>query len=217
MTNKYLFSFLLAIIGISMFGQGNTAPTMEPFCAGGSTLTFTSATGGVPAAPGSAQNYGCLSTQPNPSWFYLQIGQGGNLEFDLSQVSTNGTPIDVDFITWGPFPGPPPIYGPTNLNSNTEVDCSYSGSAQEDISIPNAPPGAYYVVLITNFNGAAGQISLTQTNINQPGAGTTDCDIVCPLDIENDFVLCPGETSIITATIEGGTYVWKQDDVVLEN
>lgn len=87
--NKYLILVLLAFINFNAFGQGSTAEEMEPFCAGGSTLTFDSAVGGS-ADPGSAANYGCLGSQPNPSWFYMQVGESGNLDFELSQVSNTG-------------------------------------------------------------------------------------------------------------------------------
>ena len=109
MNNKYLFLIFFTFLGITMFGQGETADEMDPFCAGGESLTFPSASGSGDADPGSADGYGCLGSEPNPAWFYLQIDQGGNLVFDLSQVNTAGNPIDVDFIVWGPFPGPPPI------------------------------------------------------------------------------------------------------------
>ncbi|NDI99892.1 hypothetical protein GWA97_12450, partial [Flavobacterium sp. LaA7.5] len=209
---KYLVLILLIFSSIATFAQSSTAEEMAPFCAGGSTLTFDNTTNSPPADPDSAaDSYGCLGSEPNPAWFFMQIGESGDLEFTLTQTTNTGNGIDVDFILWGPFGGPPPIFGPTNLNDDTEVDCSYSASATETVSIPDAITGQYYVILITNFSNQPGQINLTQTNIGENGAGTTNCDIVCPLSLGDDFTLCPGNTSTIVATIEDATsYEWFQ-------
>ncbi|KAF2506472.1 hypothetical protein E0W72_12620, partial [Flavobacterium arcticum] len=214
---KYLVLILLVFSTVATFAQSNTAPEMDPFCAGGSTLTFDNTTNSPPADPDSAaDSYGCLGSEPNPAWFYMQIGESGDLEFTLSQTSNTGNGIDVDFILWGPFGGPPPIYGPSNLNDGTTVDCSYSGSATESVSIPDAITGQYYVILITNFSNQPGQINLTQTNTGDAGAGSTNCDIVCPLSLGDGFELCPGNTAAITATIEDATsYEWFQDGAPL--
>ncbi|SFQ64789.1 hypothetical protein, partial [Flavobacterium akiainvivens] len=196
---KYYLLCVLGLITSAMFGQGNTAPTMQPLCAD-INITFPNTTNSPPADPNSAaDSYGCLGSEPNPAWFYFQIGTSGNLTFEMEQYNNAGTPIDVDFIAWGPFVGPPPIYGPANLNSNTEVGCSYSGSAFESLTINNAVAGQYYVILMTNFSNQAGQISFEQSNIGQPGAGSTSCAILCPLTVGEDFTLCPNTTANITA------------------
>ncbi|MGV3460847.1 MAG: hypothetical protein ACO1N9_10385, partial [Flavobacterium sp.] len=194
---------------------------MTGFCAGGSTLTFSNTTNSPAAGPAEAASYGCLATRPNPAWFYMQVGDSGNLSFTMSQTSNaTGNGIDVDFIAWGPFPGPPPIFGPLNLNPGTQVGCSYSTAATESFSIPNAQAGMYYVVLITNFSNQPGQISLTQTNAGQNGAGTTNCDIVCPLTLGSDAVLCPGDSLTLTSTIASepnkpATFQWKNGPNVI--
>ncbi|OYQ44274.1 hypothetical protein CHU92_02650, partial [Flavobacterium cyanobacteriorum] len=213
MRNKYLFLVLAVFTGLNIFAQGNTAAGMQAFCAGGSALTFNNTTNSPAASLTEAQSYGCLATRPNPAWFYLRIDQAGNLNFTISQVNNAGGGIDVDFIAWGPFPGPPPIFGPANLNPGTQIGCSYSTAAVENFTIPNAQPGQYYVVLITNFSNQAGQISLTQTNAGQPGAGSTNCNIVCPLTLGDNFTLCPGDTAILEASIASelnriATYSW---------
>ncbi|NBW28632.1 MAG: hypothetical protein EBR38_08705, partial [Flavobacteriaceae bacterium] len=145
-----------------------------PFCAGTSSqgLSFPNSTN-LP----NNNSYSCLGTQPNASWYYLQISQSGNLTFTISQTSTAGNPIDVDFIAWGPFVTP--TCGQSNLNSTTQVGCSYSTSATETFTINNAIVGQYYMVLMTNFRNLPGTITLAQT----AGTGATSCDIVCPLSI----------------------------------
>ena len=127
------------------------------FCTGASStgINFPNTTN-VP----SVGSYSCLFTQPNASWYYLQISQSGNLTFTIRQFNTAGNPIDVDFIAWGPFVTP--TCGASNLNATTQVGCSYSAAATETFTIPNAIVGQYYMVMMTNFANAAGTITLAQ-------------------------------------------------------
>jgi hypothetical protein len=67
------------------------------FC-GETGLVYTNSVG-VP----SYGSIGCLSTSPNPSWYFMQVSQSGNLNFQIAQVDNTGTGIDVDYIVWGPF------------------------------------------------------------------------------------------------------------------
>jgi len=181
----------------------------QPFC-GNTGLTYTNSTG-QPSYGG----IGCLATTPNPAWFYMQVNQSGNLNFQIAQTNTAGVGIDVDFITWGPFT--PAQYatmcnnlydfpdGNTSFPTNV-VACSYSIAAIENFVIPNAVSGNYYIVLITNFNGAAGTVTFTQTG----GTGNTNCQLVCSVSLGNDVTLCSNATShTITATTQGATgYAW---------
>jgi hypothetical protein len=155
----------------------------EPFCAPdeGEPLVFENVSSGITADP--SIDYDCLFTQPNPVWFYLQIQDGGDLDFEIVQNTSfddqgnpNGTGLDVDFIAWGPFDAPEDAC--TDLNQNTQVDCSYSADDVENFSIPNAQEDEIYVVLITNFAGDSGFISLGQTNTDNPNSGSTNCQIV---------------------------------------
>ncbi|MFN3755301.1 hypothetical protein, partial [Flavobacterium sp.] len=202
MKKFYIYLFLISLFSAhSVFSQGSTCPGAQPFCAGGSALTFPNTTG-VP----STGSVSCLGTTPNPAWFYLQISIAGTLNFTISQTSNGGGGIDVDFIAWGPF-GAPTCAG-TDLTAANQVGCSYSTAATENFTIPNAQVGQVYMVLLTNFANQAGQISLTQTNAGAAGAGATDCNIVCPLSLE-DQVICVGGQAILTATIDNATsYAW---------
>jgi hypothetical protein len=203
MKRNYFFIALFCLISFTIFSQGSTCPGAQPFCAGGSGLTFTNTTGVL--SPGSNS---CLGSTPNPAWFFLQIGIGGNLNFTISQTSNTGNPIDVDFIAWGPFAAA--TCAAADLSPANEVGCSYSTAAVENFTIAGAVPGQIYMVLITNFNGQAGQISLTQTNAGQAGAGSTDCNIVCPLAVNGGGVICAGSQATLTATIAGATtYQWS--------
>ncbi len=125
---------------------------------------------------------GCLGSTPNPTWFYLPISGAGNLNFQINQGNNapNYNNQDVDFICWGPFSAPQctGLYDFPDGNTaipNNVVACSYSPAPVENFTIPNALPGQYYILLVTNFSNQAGQIRIAQTNIGQTGSGAIDC------------------------------------------
>ena len=188
MIKKLLFLlFLSANISLS---QGTDVLNAEQFCSGTSKLVFNNTTG----SPDNTQ-VGCLGSIPNASYFYMEIDNPGNLIFTITQQDIGGTPIDVDFIAWGPFTDlndadntiafqdcaicpnntvNPNFYPYNDTNPNPDspiVDCSYDIAAAEQMSILNAMQGEIYVVLITNYNGAQGTIDFQQTG----GTGTTTC------------------------------------------
>ncbi|HNP33331.1 MAG TPA: hypothetical protein PKN96_08565, partial [Flavobacterium sp.] len=204
---KKIYFYLLFVVLFSInkaFSQGANCAGATAFCAGGSALTFQNSTN---TSAQSGIDYECLGSQPNPAWFYMQISIAGNLDFHISQTDNGGTPRDVDFIAWGPFSAS--SCGSANLNPSTSVDCSFSPDPDEYFTITNAQVGQIYMVLLTNYSNQPGHITLTQTNGGAPGAGATDCNIVCPLDVPNQ-VICPGGQAILTATISGATsYQWS--------
>ena len=167
--NKLYYTIVLLIIFSinNAFSQGPNCAGTRPFCASGPSLTFQNSTG---TTAETGINYECLGSQPNPAWFFMQIGVAGNINFQVSQATNGGTPIDVDYILWGPFPGPIdpnlpfPYCGPAFLNPPSSVSCSFSAAAIENFTILNAQVGQIYVVLLTNFSGQAGNITVTQTN-----------------------------------------------------
>ncbi|KOS06936.1 hypothetical protein AM493_13520 [Flavobacterium akiainvivens] len=189
----------------------------NPLCT--STTSVPSSTG----APGYGQ-IGCLFSTPNPIWYYFTVEHEGGapapMNFTLTQVSTAGNPIDVDFAAFGPFESALDACSQINLtpsaNNPLIVACSYSASATENFVIPNVEDGQVYALLITNFNGSAGNISLTQTNATTPGAPTTSCDPI--VELGNNQVHCGSESTELTANVDNpgeGTvyeYVWTLDD-----
>ncbi|MEN8885996.1 MAG: PKD domain-containing protein, partial [Winogradskyella sp.] len=183
-----------------------------PICSGISNVPS-------PTGSGSAEagiDYGCLGSEPNPRWYFLQTGDTtGSLSFTLTQTSgpnQTGTGNDVDFIIWGPFSQPE--CGADDLNPSTEVDCSYSGSATEQIDIPNAPANSFFVLLITNFSGNAGFINL---ELNPSSTATTNCDIICQVDLGDDQALCNGDSYTINPDFTGtfNTFEWQLDGVTI--
>jgi hypothetical protein len=159
-----------------------TCDLMDPICSG-SPIAFTAASNGGTAEPGN--NYDCLYTQPNPSWYYLEISQAGNLVIDITAGS------DVDYALWGPFAD--------LATAQTEcgtyglpADCSYSSSAIEQAVLSGAQVGEVFILLVTNYANIVQTIFVNEAASN---TARTDCSIV-PLPVsllafdvtaQNDF------------------------------
>lgn len=182
---RFLFLFIGLISYQHSFGQagGLNCADMEPICTDAG-VSFTANEGGPDASvidPGN--NYGCLASSPNPSWFYLEISNSGDIIMDLS------APSDIDFIIWGPYTDLAAAQANCGNHNNIVPDtgctlglfcdgfgCSYSTSNTETPAIPNAQVGEVYVMLVTNYANSTQQINLTQTD----GNGATDCTIIVP-------------------------------------
>ena len=145
--------------------QGATCADMDPICTDVGA-SFTANTG---TTSEGGNNYGCLSTQPNPSWYYFEVATNGNIDMSLTAGS------DIDFIIWGPYANLAAAQANCGtLGSGNQVDCSYSSTNSETPSIPGAVAGQVYIMLITNYANVVQNITLTQTG----GSGSTDCSIV---------------------------------------
>lgn len=208
---KALYYVILLVMLLSnriSFAQGLECRLAEPFCAGGASLIFENTSGTGNAEPGP--DYGCLGSTPNPAWYFLQIDQNGDLVFNIVQNSSadfNGTPIDVDFIAYGPFTD---TNSCNQLTATNTVACSYSPAAIENFTIPNAQAGEIYILLITNYDDVPGYIQLQQTNSGSGGSGSTDCSIV------NTDNYCEGEIVDLDATTPSAvSYEWFQDGTPL--
>lgn len=215
MSKIVLFVFLF--LSYCGFSQWSVPSPMNQFCAGGDTLTFPNVGNGSGA--GNMGQVGCLLTTPNPSWYFLQVGAPGNIEFNISQVSNTGMPIDVDFALWGPFDSIDEAIAEIQANPEgaSLIDCSYAPAEEEIAYIPNAQTGQIYVFLITNYDGQSGQISLTQTG----GEGTTSCDFVCGVSLGDDIVTC-NSTHTLSAVfnadspdLTGVVYEWSYNETTL--
>ena len=120
--------------------------------------------------------YGCLLSTPNPTFYYLNVATSGPIIFNISQHTSGGVGIDVDFIIWGPFASQASMCA--GLSAGNIIDCSYSTSSVETATIPATITGQWYMVLITNFSNQTGVINFTQTNSGTAGAGATNCNIL---------------------------------------
>jgi gliding motility-associated-like protein len=195
---KKIFVVLFAIVSSYLSSQNtnSTCANAAPFCANGSSgLTFPAVTSTPASAAQVGPSYGCLSSQPNPSWYYLQISTPGTLDILIQgtlTTSPTGPGQDVDFICWGPFSS---LAGICNsLTVGNTIDCSYSGSYTETLNIPNGLAGEYYLVLITNFANVQQNILFQQ----YAGTGSTNCGLLA-----NNSVICAGSNATVLASNSG--------------
>jgi gliding motility-associated-like protein len=199
---------ILCFLGVLITSYSQCV-TPQPFCTG-TTSTFVASTNTTsPSGP----NYGCLGSQPNPSWYYLQMQNSGSVNINLQGQS------DVDFILWGPFASSSlPCVSTSSLTGGTIVDCSFSASATETINIPqSATSGQVYVLLVTNYANISQTISLGQSNSN-PGTGTTNCAIICNVTTGNNGPVCPGNTVNLTSSlVNNGVYSWTGPNGFISN
>ncbi len=153
-------------------GSNTTCAAPSPICSG-SPIAFIANEGGADAStinPGN--DYDCLFTSPNPSWYYLEIDQAGNLVIDITAGS------DVDYEIWGPFANLATAMGQCNTYGVPQ-DCSYSASPIEQAVVNGVVSGQVYVLLVTNYAN-----TIQTININEAGTNTasTNCAIV-PLPV----------------------------------
>lgn len=186
----YLILFFIFVYGASQSqNTNNNCASASPFCTG-QTMNFPATTGVQNSQAGPF--YGCLGSQPNPAWFFFQTQTAGSMSLVMS--ATN----DIDFICWGPFNT---LAGAcSNLTQSNVQSCSYSGAATETCTIANAIPGAFYLLLITNFANTQQNISFNQSNANQPGAATTNCGFVCVVSPTNSGIICANNPVTLSIT-----------------
>lgn len=141
-------------------------------------------------------NYGCLSTHPNPTWFYLPVSQSGTINLMVQQnnnINFNGVNQDVDYIVYGPFTSPnTPCYN--QLTQNNIVSCSYSAAAIEYPTIPNALAGQYYLIMLTNFSNQPGFIRINELGTSSAQINCSGMRLNAFLDVNNNGVKDTGES-----------------------
>ncbi len=193
---KITLSFCTVLICSIAYSQANAnCSGAAPFCSD-QQYSFPMNTDAPPAEVGP--DYGCLGSEPNPAWYYMQIDTTGDINIYIE--SQEGE--DVDFICYGPFIS---LTGAcTSLTAANTVDCSYSGSPTENCYIPSGVSGEYYLLLLTNYSNQPSTVNFSQTF----GSGSTDCSIL-NVNAGNNGPLCTGETLVLNVdTITGGTYNW---------
>ncbi|MDG1334149.1 MAG: hypothetical protein P8P74_17585 [Crocinitomicaceae bacterium] len=152
-----------------------TCDVPDPICSG-TPIVFTAQANGTEASvvnPGN--DYDCLLTSPNPSWYYLEISGAGNLAIDITAGS------DVDFAIWGPYADLTTAIGQCDSHA-TPLDCSYSTSAVEQANVAGAAVGEVYILLVTNYAAVVQTITVTDAPSN---TAQTDCTIL-PIEL-SDF------------------------------
>jgi len=189
--------------------DNSTCEGADPFCTDNGLYQFPASTNAGNLGSSTPPYYcsgfvrptgystGCLSTTPNPAFYYMQIDQPGNLNIYMYSTPS----VDIDFDCWGPFSDINTAC--SQLSCSNMVDCSYSANPTENCYINNAQSGQYYILLITNYSNQTCNISFS--NI---GTGTTNCGILPPL-VDNTGPYCVGETIYLTANGQAGaSYSW---------
>ena len=175
-----------------MFAQGTNCLGSTPICSS-VTTTFPATIGGtVPAG----NNYGCLFTQPNPSWFTLTIGTGGT-------VSINQTgACDQDYAVWGPFNT---LSAACAGLTAAPVSCNYGAQFNNAFTLTGTP-GQIFIMLLTNFGGCTGAVTISEA----AGGGSLTCVPVCGVTASNLGPYCSGTTITLNATAANGAtaYTW---------
>ncbi|MFP9100265.1 hypothetical protein ACLI09_14540, partial [Flavobacterium sp. RHBU_24] len=234
---KIYFVILISLLAVTSYAQSapwivpplagdpdnpTTGNTTDPIC-GAPGIDYENLYTPVNGNNGNMGPIGCLGSTPNGQFSYIPIGQSGNFVFNLEQETASGVGIDVDFILWGPFTSMANAQFQVQSNPTSNiVDCSYSAAAQEEVNIYGAVAGQYYMILITNFNGSQGTITFEQENLGEPGAGIALCP--CDVVITPDFMLCEGDTAVLTVELTGQgvaefqyptTYQWSGPNGVI--
>ena len=213
----------------------------ENFCSDGGALSTPNIIG-IP----DPNDLACLGTAPNPVWNIIQISEDGPIEIQINQQDDNGNGLDVDFVLWGPFTSveqacmdivfedcptcPNNTSNPNFYPFGNIVDCSYSAASVENLSIDNAIAGEIYMLLVTNFNGNPGTITIEQTNTNDTGSGEISAEIEAEI-ISNEVVFVdvdsdpstPVEANVCgfdSVTIETNSpfadeFIWYEDGFVM--
>jgi len=164
-----------------------------PICSGTPT-NFPAVVGGaVPAG----NNYGCLGSQPNPSWFTLTVGSTGAITINQT------APCDQDYAVWGPFNS---LSAACAGLTAAPVSCNFSAATGNVFTLPAATPGQIFIMLFTNFGGCTGNVNITES----AGGGTLTCVPVCAVTASNLGPYCTGTTITLNATAATGAtgYAW---------
>lgn len=210
--NKIItFLLILSAICISTTdsnAQGSTCAGAQPACFDVGSIFFPAAVS-TTAEPGytssctsacTGNNYGCLSSQPSPGWFYVEVATPGTINMQMSASS------DIDFATWGPYTD----LAAAQANCGAlpaPAGCSYSTSNTESTTISGST-GQVFLIMITNFANAAQNITFDQIG----GTGTTNCSIVS-LTCSITSVAVSG----VSACNDNGTPAISTDDYFTAN
>ena len=190
---RLLAAVLLLLSAAPELGaQSPACAGASEFCAG-QGISYPAGTSGVPAGPGN--DYGCLVTQPNPAWFYMSTNAAGGASINLAASQ------DIDFALWGPFNSFGDMIAACG-GLGPPMSCSYSPSPTEVATLTASAPGQYFLLLITNFSGAAQNISGSSTSpILDCNACIAEGGVLSPLD----QVAC--NTDLTPISIDQGGFV----------
>ena len=142
---------------------GTNCETAEQICSG-TSLPGNSSGFGMQELNNS--NNGCLDTENQSSWYYINIQLGGSLSFRINPASAS----DYDFALWGPFTAAnagancPPVNDPIRCSfasgtGNTgirvgEPDNSEGVGGNRWVDALNVSANEIYILLIDNYSSS---------------------------------------------------------------
>ena len=187
--NWLILFFILRLLNIH--SQNNCNSPIQLCFSSNSSISFPGViTGTAQVGP----YYGCLASQPAPTWFYIKTNAAITSSVTEFIISSSAN-YDVDAILWGPFASNTSFCSSISVPTST-IDCSYSTAFTETLTIPNTLPNQYYLLMVTNFSGIAQNINITCVQ----GGSNIFCPPTSPIA---DFLLssvniCQGQSVSIT-------------------
>jgi hypothetical protein len=137
--------------------------------------------------PQCCASYSCFSaafTQiKNPRWFFFKVENPGTIIISL--LLTPYVAGVGEHICWGPFDNPitPCVAGLTE--EKIAACCCVESNCINNLVVPQAEAGKYYLFALSTIfyqgtppNLQPVQLTFFQSNLGQPGAGSTTCDLV---------------------------------------
>jgi gliding motility-associated-like protein len=224
------FSVLCINLGYAQGGASSCAELEANFQQYQSCATSIPFANSINNTSGETFNTSCIQQDFNgPTWFFMEIQTSGDILLQISQVNNGGFGTDVDFVLWGPFANLNNVCN--QLNTSTEVDCSWDAASIENVQLNNAVAGQLYILLVDNFSNTPGEITITQIG----GSGSSDCSFLSSVEIldttGNEITqlnYCTPATKDLVATVDVNdfpgsvadlrfNYKWYKDSVLVLN
>lgn len=186
-----LIIFMLLISNILLYSQTNDCSSAIQFCSGINFSFPANTSTNADVGP----DYGCLGSQPNPTWFYFEVVNAGSIVIDIN----NSNSLDIDYICWGPFSSM------TNVCNNlyNVADCDYTTASANTLTITSAQTAEFYIIMVTNYSAQYTDITIAP-NSSSTGS-TAACRNGCPVNVTASQSLCE------TGSVSFGANVFTSD------
>ncbi|MCW3085141.1 MAG: hypothetical protein JWP12_2507 [Bacteroidetes bacterium] len=165
----FLFILLLATIAQNTNAQNSCSTAYQ-------LVTGTTYAGSlVDSMPNTdtTNDYGCLTSTANATWFYFKVCTAGDFNF---LINTGSSGSDIDFVAWGPLASETTC----GMDSTQIVGCSISTSGSEVINITGTTSGQYYKIMMTNYSNTINTYTISQTGGSGSSCAASGCPAILP-------------------------------------